>query len=79
MMKHRKIKNPELHAINRPGSEQFYLLSADVGKELLTLNFVNCWDNRKSSKLQSVYSSIQINAAKAEKIRMTELWYIPTV
>ena len=32
MTKHRKIKNPELHAINRPGIKQFYLLSVDVGR-----------------------------------------------
>lgn len=32
LTKHRKIKNPETHAINRPLSEQFYLLSTDVGR-----------------------------------------------
>ena len=32
LSKYRKIKNPETHAINRPDSEQFYLLSVDVGR-----------------------------------------------
>ena len=32
LSKYRKIKNPETHAINRPGSEQFYLISVDVGR-----------------------------------------------
>jgi hypothetical protein len=32
MQKYRKIKNPETHAINRAGSDQFYLLSVDVGR-----------------------------------------------
>ena len=32
MQKHRKIKNPETHANNRGGSNQFYLLSVDVGR-----------------------------------------------
>ena len=32
LTKYRKIKNPETHAINRPGSEQFYLISVDVGR-----------------------------------------------
>lgn len=32
MMKYRKLKNPETHAICRPNSEQFYLLSVDVGR-----------------------------------------------
>jgi len=30
--KYRKIKNPETHKIDRPGSNQFYLLSVDVGR-----------------------------------------------
>lgn len=30
--KYRKLKNPETHVISRPGSEQFYLLSVDVGR-----------------------------------------------
>ena len=32
LTKYRKIKNPETHAINRPASEQFYLISVDVGR-----------------------------------------------
>ena len=32
MAKYRKIKNPETHAISRANSEQFYLLSVDVGR-----------------------------------------------
>ena len=32
MRKHRKIKNPETHAKFRPGSNQFYLISVDVGR-----------------------------------------------
>ncbi len=32
LQKYRKIKNPETHAIYRPGVEQFYLLSVDVGR-----------------------------------------------
>ena len=32
LSKYRKIKNPETHAINRPESEQFYLISVDVGR-----------------------------------------------
>ena len=32
LTKYRKLKNPETHAINRPDSEQFYLLSVDVGR-----------------------------------------------
>lgn len=32
LTKYRKLKNPETHAINRPGSEQFYLISVDVGR-----------------------------------------------
>ena len=32
MSKYRKIKNPETHAISRASSEQFYLLSVDVGR-----------------------------------------------
>lgn len=32
LQKYRKIKNPETHAINRENSEQFYLLSVDVGR-----------------------------------------------
>ena len=32
LTKYRKIKNPEMHAINRPDSEQFYLISVDVGR-----------------------------------------------
>ena len=32
MSKYRKIKNPETHAISRVNSEQFYLLSVDVGR-----------------------------------------------
>lgn len=32
LQKYRKIKNPETHAINRPDSQQFYLLSVDVGR-----------------------------------------------
>ena len=32
LSKYRKIKNPETHAINRQGSEQFYLISVDVGR-----------------------------------------------
>ena len=32
LSKYRKLKNPETHAINRPESEQFYLLSVDVGR-----------------------------------------------
>lgn len=32
MMKYRKIKNPELHAKTRATSNQFYLLSVDVGR-----------------------------------------------
>lgn len=32
LQKHRKIKNPETHAIFRGNSEQFYLLSVDVGR-----------------------------------------------
>ena len=32
LSKYRKLKNPEMHAINRPGSEQFYLISVDVGR-----------------------------------------------
>ena len=32
MTKYRKIKNPESHSISRATSEQFYLLSVDVGR-----------------------------------------------
>lgn len=32
MSKHRKLKNPELRAINRSDTNQFYLLSVDVGR-----------------------------------------------
>lgn len=32
MEKHRKIKNPETRQKNRPNSEQFYLMSVDVGR-----------------------------------------------
>ena len=32
LSRYRKIKNPETHAINRPDSEQFYLISVDVGR-----------------------------------------------
>ena len=32
MSKYRKLKNPEKHKIDRPGSNQFYLLSVDVGR-----------------------------------------------
>ena len=32
LTKYRKLKNPETHAINRPDSEQFYLISVDVGR-----------------------------------------------
>lgn len=32
MSKYRKIKNPETHSISRANSEQFYLLSVDVGR-----------------------------------------------
>ena len=32
LSKYRKLKNPETHAINRPDSEQFYLISVDVGR-----------------------------------------------
>ena len=32
LSKYRKLKNPEMHAINRPESEQFYLISVDVGR-----------------------------------------------
>ena len=32
MQKYRRIKNPETHANNRANSEQFYLLSVDVGR-----------------------------------------------
>lgn len=32
LQKYRKIKNPETHAIFRANSEQFYLLSVDVGR-----------------------------------------------
>ena len=32
LSKYRKLKNPEMHSINRPGSEQFYLISVDVGR-----------------------------------------------
>ena len=36
LQKYRKIKNPELHAINRNNPNEFYLLSVDVGEDLLT-------------------------------------------
>lgn len=32
MEKHRKIKNPEFHAKNRPNSDQFYFISVDVAR-----------------------------------------------
>ena len=32
MLKYRKIKNPELHAIFRPNTNSFYLLSVDIGR-----------------------------------------------
>ena len=32
LQKYRKIKNPETHAIIRPGTNSFYLLSVDVGR-----------------------------------------------
>ena len=32
LQKYRKIKNPETHAKFRPGSNQFYLISVDVGR-----------------------------------------------
>ncbi len=32
MSKYRKIKNPETHSISRANSDQFYLLSVDVGR-----------------------------------------------
>lgn len=32
LQKYRRIKNPETHAINRPGTNSFYLLSTDVGR-----------------------------------------------
>ena len=32
LMKYRKIKNPETHAINRQNPNEFYLLSVDVGR-----------------------------------------------
>lgn len=32
LTKYRKIKNPETHAINRQNSNEFYLLSVDVGR-----------------------------------------------
>ena len=32
LSKYRKLKNPETHAINRPGIDQFYLISVDVGR-----------------------------------------------
>lgn len=32
LQKYRKIKNPETHAINRPGTNSFYLISTDVGR-----------------------------------------------
>lgn len=32
LQKYRKIKNPETHAICRPNSNQFYLISVDVGR-----------------------------------------------
>lgn len=32
MTKYRKIKNPETHAISRASSNQFYLLSVDIGR-----------------------------------------------
>lgn len=32
LQKYRKIKNPETHAICRPGANQFYLISVDIGR-----------------------------------------------
>lgn len=32
LAKYRKLKNPELHKINREGSKHFYILSVDVGR-----------------------------------------------
>lgn len=32
LQKYRKIKNPETHAIYRPGTNSFYLISVDVGR-----------------------------------------------
>ena len=32
MQKYRKLKNPEMREISRPGTEQFYLLSVDFGR-----------------------------------------------
>lgn len=32
LQKYRKIKNPELHAKSRPQSNEFYLLSCDIGR-----------------------------------------------
>lgn len=32
LTKYRKLKNPETHAISRPNSDQFYLMSVDVGR-----------------------------------------------
>ena len=41
MEKHRKIKNPEFHAKNRPNSNQFYFISVDVAR-LKTCQTVVC-------------------------------------
>lgn len=38
LQKYRKIKNPELHAINRNNPNEFYLISVDVGEKFAHLS-----------------------------------------
>jgi len=59
MNKHRKIKNPETHAIFRTGSNQFYLLSVDVGRlhdqTVCCVHRVNILENKYVSTLVNLY------------------------
>lgn len=69
---YRKIKNPETHAIFRAGSNQFYLISVDVGR--LSDQTVACvWRvNIIKDKYYSTLVNIKVLARTAETKTFTE-------
>lgn len=59
MTRYRRIKNPETHQISRPNSEQFYLISVDVGRlgdqTVVCVHRVNVVNNKYISTLVNIF------------------------
>ena len=75
--KYRKLKNPEKHKIDRPGSIQFYLLSVDVGRlsdqTVVCVHRVNVVNGKYHSSLVNIFVLGKTASTKPFSIQARDL------